>query len=226
LLEFDKFRSLDQSENNVLGIDSKLLNAIADYSSQIENAKNKANELAESWLEAFGFVHDAETSTWNIENNVESISKFVYSIIKTFTPLNAALELIEFWVDNIKKLFEALKKVIDSIDGAYLNKYINFGKGVISNIGKIFGFSQGGLPDKGTMFVAGEAGAEMVYNMPSGQSGVANVRQIEQAMYNALVRYGEQGGDQITIQAYLDGEKVYENTTARAKSRGNVWAKA
>jgi hypothetical protein len=76
------------------------------------------------------------------------------------------------------------------------------------------------------MFVAGEAGAEMVYNMPNGQSGVANVRQIEQAMYNALARYGEQNGGAIVVQAYLDGEKVYENTTSRAKARGNVWAKA
>lgn len=87
-------------------------------------------------------------------------------------------------------------------------------------------YANGGLPDKGTMFVAGEAGAEMVYNMPNGQSGVANVRQIEQAMFNALVRYGEQNGGAIVVQAYLDGEKVYENTTARAKAQGNVWAKA
>ena len=87
-------------------------------------------------------------------------------------------------------------------------------------------YATGGLPDKGTMFVAGEAGAEMVYNMPNGQSGVANVRQIEQAMYNALARYGEQNGGEIVVQAYLDGEKVYENTTARAKSQGFVWAKA
>lgn len=88
-------------------------------------------------------------------------------------------------------------------------------------------YANGGLPDKGTLFRAGEAGAEIVYNTPSGQSGVVNVQQIEQAMYGALVRYGKSnGGNGQPIEVYLDGEKVYQNTTAHAKRRGNVWGKA
>lgn len=47
-------------------------------------------------------------------------------------------------------------------------------------------FAQGGYPEKGSMFVAGEAGAEIVANMGSGQSAVANIPQIEEAMYRAL----------------------------------------
>ena len=62
---------------------------------------------------------------------------------------------------------------------------------------------------------------------PSGQSGVVNVQQIEQAMYSALIRYGKtQGENGQPIVVYLDGEKVYQNTTAHAKRRGNVWGKA
>ena len=88
-------------------------------------------------------------------------------------------------------------------------------------------YANGGLPDKGTLFRAGEAGAEIVYNTPSGQSGVVNIQQIEQAMYGALVRYGKtQGENGQPIVVYLDGEKVYQNTTAHAKRRGNVWGKA
>lgn len=86
-------------------------------------------------------------------------------------------------------------------------------------------YANGGLPDKGTLFRAGEAGAEIVYNTPSGQSGVVNVQQIEQAMYGALVRYGKSNNGQ-AIEVYLDGEKVYQNTTAHAKRRGNVWGRA
>lgn len=88
-------------------------------------------------------------------------------------------------------------------------------------------YANGGMPDKGTLFIAGEAGAEMVYNTPSGQSGVANVQQIEQAMFGALVRYGRTqsaNGQPIIIQ--LDGEKVYQNTTAHAKKHGQVWGNA
>lgn len=89
-----------------------------------------------------------------------------------------------------------------------------------------FFFADGGLPDKGTVFMAGEAGAEMVYNMPNGQSGVANVQQIEQAMYNALVAHDRTTAvKDATIRVYLDGEEIYNNTTAHAKKRGNTWGR-
>lgn len=87
-------------------------------------------------------------------------------------------------------------------------------------------YASGGLPDKGTMFLAGEAGAEIVYNTPSGQSGVVNVQQIKQAMYQAMVEYGRNNQDNRPLVVYLDGEKVYENTTSHAKRRGEIWSKA
>ena len=80
--------------------------------------------------------------------------------------------------------------------------------------------------DGGTLFVAGEMGkTEAVYTGSNGKTNVANVRQMEQAFYNALSRHSRDGNGTIVVQTYLDGEKVYENTTAKAKSRGNVWAK-
>ena len=80
-------------------------------------------------------------------------------------------------------------------------------------------FAEGGLPDKGTMFIAGESGAEIVYNTSSGQSGVVNVQQIKQAMLGALIEYGQRQGGNQPIEVYLDGELVYRNTTAH----GQVW---
>lgn len=89
-------------------------------------------------------------------------------------------------------------------------------------------YANGGMPDKGTMFVAGEAGAEMVYNTPSGQSGVANIQQIQQAMYGALVAYGNTQGnktDNKPIDIYIDGEKVFQATKKNAKRHGLAFAK-
>ena len=80
--------------------------------------------------------------------------------------------------------------------------------------------------DSGTIFRAGEFGkTEAVYTGSNGKTNVANVRQMEQAFYNALSRHSREGNGTIVVQAYLDGEKVYENTTAKARSRGNTWAK-
>ncbi len=64
---------------------------------------------------------------------------------------------------------------------------------------KVSYFANGGMPDKGSLFVAGEGGAEFVYNMPSGQSGVANVQQIAQAVYQG------------TYQATMDWWKSAKN---------------
>ena len=87
-------------------------------------------------------------------------------------------------------------------------------------------YAEGGLPDKGTMFIAGEAGAEMVYNMPSGQSGVANVSQIEQAFYNALVRYGrENRGSDGAINVNIDGQAVFKAVDREAGKRGLGFAR-
>lgn len=87
-------------------------------------------------------------------------------------------------------------------------------------------YAEGGLPDKGTMFIAGEAGAEMVYNMPSGQSGVANVTQIEQAFYNALIRYGrENNGGAINVNVNLDGQQLYRSVERAAGQRGLGFAR-
>ena len=81
--------------------------------------------------------------------------------------------------------------------------------------------------NSGTVFVAGEMGkTEAVYSGSNGKTNVANVKQMEQAFYNALSRYGQQDGGKIVVQAYIDNELVYEGVTSKAKSKGNVWAKA
>jgi hypothetical protein len=84
-------------------------------------------------------------------------------------------------------------------------------------------FENGGLPDKGTLFRAGEAGAEIVYNTPNGQSGVANVQQIKNAMYQALVEYGSSFGGNVgnePIIIKIGEEEVFRATRKSAKKQG------
>ena len=81
--------------------------------------------------------------------------------------------------------------------------------------------------DGGTLFVAGEMGkTEAVYTGSNGKTNVANVQQMKAAFYQALVEYGRtSNADGRPIEVYLDGERVYQNTTAHAKRRGNTWSK-
>ena len=79
--------------------------------------------------------------------------------------------------------------------------------------------------DSGTLFVAGEMGrTEAVYTGSNGKTNVANVKQMEQAYYNALRRYGAENGNTIVVKAYLDNEVVYQGVTKQAKKHGDSWA--
>lgn len=87
-------------------------------------------------------------------------------------------------------------------------------------------YAKGGFPDMGQLFIAREAGAELVGNI-GGRTAVMNNDQIVesvsagvyQAVIAALGSGGDEGGDtQIIIN--LDGEKIYENQQKVARNRG------
>ena len=92
-------------------------------------------------------------------------------------------------------------------------------------------YAEGGLPDKGSLFIAGEAGAEYVYDMGGGQSGVANVQQIAQATYQGTMSalrdwWGGTGakGDIPQLQE-ANSTGMYQAVTKVAKSYGEKWSK-
>lgn len=353
LLDFDKFRSLSTSEEDNLGLDAKLLDAMSNYNSILDNANMEARKLAEQWKEitfwtngafdksklkdfynelkpilllitgasifkmfanptmlfskfflilsglVLGFFYLTDDNFRNTTNNAlswlsskihsidwnaigdgiayqinsidwESVGKDLAIVIENAFKLLDSLayglaESLESAVSNIdwsnffegiwdgfKELDQKAREIYKEsrgklLDDLGLKDFFGdlFGAFDVNNEGslawalwKAFGwvasgggkwktYANGGLPDKGTMFIAGEAGAEMVYNMPSGQSGVANISQIKSAFYQALVEYGKTESSRMKpIEVYLDGELVYKNTTAHAMQRGNVWGKA
>jgi hypothetical protein len=78
LLEFDKFRSLDQSQDNALGIDEKLLEALTGYSSKIDEAQNNAQKLAELWLSFW--LNDDKTLTENAQDFLGTLKELVTTL--------------------------------------------------------------------------------------------------------------------------------------------------
>ena len=85
-------------------------------------------------------------------------------------------------------------------------------------------YANGGLPDKGTLFRAGEAGAEIVYNTPSGQSGVANVQQIAQATragtLQAVKEWWSQARNDIPQFREVSKTGIYEVAKSEMRRRG------
>lgn len=335
LLDFDKFRSLEGASASPLAIDEKLLEALTGYSSKIDQAENKAKQLAETWLkfwineETGGLTEDAErvlsvmeglvkvlgtllsikvaawlghfvkglfalkiagqsVSTLGISVIIFALIEFVDAIrngddalatamlmlagtatvfvllnskiapaIKSLKNFNEALvflgaiilitgiaQFIHAW-DDMSGMQRAVG-IIAAVTGAVAGLVVALklfkmnwagAMGVAAMVAgtalavtssiKIPNYEMGASDiDSGTVFRAGEFGkTEAVYTGSNGKTNVANVRQMEQAFYNALSRHSREGNGTIVVQTYLDGEKVYENTTSKAKARGNVWAK-
>lgn len=82
-------------------------------------------------------------------------------------------------------------------------------------------FAQGGYPDRGTLFIAGEAGAEVVMSDSSGRTSVTNIVEMEEAVYRGArralseVHFSGRNGD-----VYLDGKKVGIVTEGATYSEG------
>ena len=96
----------------------------------------------------------------------------------------------------------------------------------VSMPSKIYTCATGGFPDIGQMFIAREAGPELVGTIGSRNAVVNNDQIVEsvsagvyQAVVSALGSSGSEDGDtQIVIN--LDGEKIYENQQKIARNRG------
>ena len=183
-----------------------------------------------------------------VEYILPSILSIVHAITWLLsTVLSGALDTIVWLLTPILLIFESILKVVETISEVIRSLFQWDWNSLGSNLADIWTiwqsnkwannpinhipeYANGGLPDKGTMFVAGEAGAEMVYNMPSGQSGVANIQQIAQATYSGTMRAlndwwgGSQAKGDIPQLKEANATGMYQAVTGVAKSQGKVWA--
>ena len=183
-----------------------------------------------------------------VEYILPSILSIVHAITWLLsTVLSGALDTIVWLLTPILLIFESILKVVETISEVIRSLFQWDWNSLGSNLADIWTiwqsnkwannpinhipeYANGGLPDKGTMFVAGEAGAEMVYNMPSGQRGVANIQQIAQATYSGTMRAlndwwgGSQAKGDIPQLKEANATGMYQAVTGVAKSQGKVWA--
>lgn len=375
LLDFDKFRSLKSPAEGMLDIDNKVLNALSQYNSTLNNAQLEARILSDQWLKSLGFTIDTNGQLQITGDKLDNIRSKIFAIINPLKnydgkqglvdlaiSLDSLITLIVKAIPTLRLISQAARPVItllieataaivnildkmgllEEVVGTIIafkitSRIFAIGKtlaeissgfavftanaskvvatakvfltqtlpsmirgltatqvSLLGLTGAFFAFSfsrflqtemssakrvatiffaiagaitaaavalkafhmdwAGALslagivagsafavssvtPDfyaqgasnimGGTMFVAGENGrTEAVYNGDNGKSNVANVKQMEQAFFNALTRHARSNDGKIVVEAYLDGEKVYKNTTSHARKDGKVWANA
>ena len=85
----------------------------------------------------------------------------------------------------------------------------------------------GGIFDAGSLIWAGERGAEVVANAGGGKTGVMNVQQMSDAVFEGVyaavmaanrASHGEGGAQSINV--YLDGKQITAAVEKRQRERG------
>lgn len=92
-----------------------------------------------------------------------------------------------------------------------------FGRTISWNVPNISWYARGGFPDEGQLFIANEAGPEMVGTM-NNRTAVANndqiVEGIREGVFEAVsAAMSQSGGNNTPVNIYLDGKQIATSTT-------------
>lgn len=144
---------------------------------------------------------------------VENIKKGLSEAWDKLAGWWSKLELPKFKV-KIPKF--SLSGLFDAVTGSTPNVIVNWISGW---------FAQGGFPDMGQLFIAREAGPEMVGSI-GGRTAVANndqiVAAVSQGVYQAVVSAMANNGSGNTqaVNVYLDGQQIYTSMKKAERDRG------
>lgn len=199
---------------------------------------NKNNSIALSSTSIYGAIRDTvsvrmselKTALSTTFTNIKTSAANIFNSVKNamITPINAAKTKITEIVNKIKSLFSGMKLSFPNIalphfaispSGWGISDLL---KGVIPHL-SIDWYAQGGLVDQGQLFVAREAGAEMVGSI-GNHTAVANNDQIVSAVSDGVYRavmsaMSSNSGNNQNITITLDGEKVFKSVVKHNNDR-------
>ena len=236
LTSFDKFESLNAKESPFItgnveeDKDSDALGQTVSVLTQIGNLL-----LAFGTYKIITWIRDGgltklKDSLGGIKGKIDDISSagliasasfaFISSIVNLITVIKnwnsqslvTKITAITSAVLGLASVIFAILSAIPAIGHAHVFKAVSMGLmagAVLTGAVSAMRFENGGVPDRGSLFIAGESGAELIHTMPSGQTGVTNIVQFKQAMVEALyeasdVFQNENGG----VVLNLDGAEI------------------
>lgn len=165
----------------------------------------------------FGTVSKAQITAY--------LLKVYDNIYNTFDAIRQTLQQVS---DEVTRMLNQMVSDANSLAGLTGKKYSHVGGYTMQQAHRfdIEMFANGGFPRSGEMFIAREAGAEMVGSI-GGKTAVANNDQIERAIFNAVLTAMSQamanGSSQpieLNQKIELDGDVIYNNQQKVSARRG------
>lgn len=165
----------------------------------------------------FGTVSKAQITAY--------LLKVYDNIYNTFDAIRQTLQQVS---DEVTRMLNQMVSDANSLAGLTGKKYSHVGGYTMQQAQRfnIEMFANGGFPRSGELFVAREAGAEMVGSIGS-KTAVANNDQIERAIFNAVLTAMSQAMANSSSQPIelnqkieLDGDVIYNNQQRVSARRG------
>lgn len=195
-------------------------------STTVENIKTKISEkwsAAKKWWKGTSTLEKVNVAVGLVKKGWTSVKKWV----GTMPTLSAGVKLVKSGWTSVKKWLGSLdfklnfklpKIGVNWGSKTFAGFKISYPKG-------FYTYAKGGFPDIGEMFVAREAGPEMVGRI-GNKTTVANndqiVEGISEGVYAAVLaamRQSESNGSQ-SVNVYLDGKKLTQSVERHQRERG------
>lgn len=179
---------------------------------------SKIKDLWDDFVKSWG---EKRTARFQTKNSKETTAKKVWDIFKTAWGTRSVSIGIGFAAGALKNLWSSVstffggKSVNVKAKGSAVKKANGgvFANGRWNDVKK---YAAGGIPNMGQLFIAREAGPEMVGNLGS-HTAVVNNNQIVASVSDGVARavasvLGSGRNSNQPIQVYLDGRLVFEST--------------
>ena len=180
-----------------------------------ENSTNSTkNNILNKFKELFGIIKTKEDTDTSNKTKTNIFEKF--KNISATISVNEDTKSVNSLVDRVRKSFEniqlelAIQNVADKTMAIFKS---------------VTGFATGGFPNQGQLFIANEAGPELVGTM-GGRTAVANSDQITQgiaqavapAVYNAVVSAMSVSGSNVNVNLVGDTKKIFSVVQTEANN--------
>ena len=226
----------DKQKGNLSTYTPSIGDIKAKLSTAWSNAKgwwDKTKSVLSTYTPSIGSIYEKLLERWNNARNWWNGSK---AGLNTYTPSIGSIKdkLVsawntakDWWNKNVKLSIPTLNfKVTYSTSG--LNAVQ---KAIVKTLGlsgwpKLSFAANGGMFEQGSMIWAGERGAEIVANASGGKTGVMNVQQMYQAVYDATysamvaTRQSQPQQSGGSYNLYIDGKQVTTTVEKTQKNRG------
>ena len=184
-----------------------------------------------SYTPSIGKIWEKLKSSWNSAKTWWSKNKGTMS----YTPSIGSIKdkIVSAW-NSAKKWWSSNAKLSTKLNISVPKLTVNWGE--VSALGKTFKYpksfsvkfaADGGIFDAGSLIWAGERGPEIVANASGGKTGVMNVQQMQDAVYegvfaamSAVMRGNGEGSGSQVIKVYLDGKEITHSVEQHQRERG------